>query len=45
MPIEPTNRIAGIPVVKKDANLTQRRKPKPPKKDEKKEPGKIDIKV
>ncbi|MGD0884113.1 MAG: hypothetical protein ABSA46_04415 [Thermodesulfovibrionales bacterium] len=47
MPIEPTTRIASIPSVKKyeNTNLSQRKKPKQPKKNEKEEPGKIDIKV
>jgi hypothetical protein len=47
MPVEPTYKITNIPAVKRqdNAKLPQERKPKEPKKNEKKEPGKIDIKV
>ncbi len=47
MPVEPTNRIYGIPIIKKEENvgLSQQKRQKPRKKEQKKESRKIDIKV
>jgi|GEM_PF-5911096 hypothetical protein len=48
MPVEPANRVYEVPVVKREEGVgtPPRRKPKPNKKEEKKESGrKIDIKV
>jgi len=47
MSIEPTNRIYEIPIIKKkgDEDSLPRKKPRSQKKEQKKNSGKIDIKV
>lgn len=44
MPIEPTKNIFGVPVIKREENPSQKKRPKPLKKQEK-ESGKVDIRV
>jgi hypothetical protein len=47
MPVEPTKRIPLVPIVRREenTNLSQRKKPKDQKREDRKGPGKIDIKV
>jgi len=50
MPVEPSNKISAPPIIRREesAQFQQRKKPKQPKTEEKKNPeqsGKIDIKV